>query len=109
MGYTSNYLTIVGNCYVNRPGPAPKYVGWDNGMVPAKCNKMCADKKYSYFGVRWSHECWCGNEAPNTLLKLDMKKCFKRCGGDSSLPCGGDHEANVWKVCKETNCEFSYE
>jgi len=109
---TSTSTTVpvsAGNCYVNRPGPAPKYVGWDNGMVPAKCNKMCADKKYSYFGVRWSHECWCGNEAPNTLLKLDMKKCFKRCGGDSSLPCGGDHEANVWKVCKETNCEFSYE
>jgi len=95
-----------GDCYKNKPGPAPNYIGSSDSMVPFECNKMCADKNYSYFGVRWSNECWCGNEAPDPSLKLAITKCYKVCSGNPMLACGGAHEANVWKVCKDTNCKF---
>jgi len=100
-------VAAEGDCYKNKPGPAPNYIGSSDSMVPAECNKKCADKNYSYFGVRWSDECWCGNEAPNPSLKLEKTKCYKICSGNPMLACGGAYEANVWKVCKETDCKFS--
>jgi len=100
-------VAAEGDCYQNRPGPVPDYIGASKSMVPAECNNICADKKYSYFGVQWSQECWCGNEAPNPLLKLEDTKCYKMCRGNPTLRCGGDNKANVWKVCKEINCRFS--
>ena len=104
-----NNLSFQGNCYHNNPGPTPDYVGGSSTMVAAECNKKCADKNYSYFGLKWSKECWCGNEAPNPGLKLDMTKCYKMCTGNPSMRCGGAHTVNAWKVCKENNCKFSYE
>jgi len=104
----------AGNCYINEKGHSvfnmmPHYTGESSTMVAAECNKKCKDKNYSYFGLKWYNECWCGNKAPSAAAKLEMTKCNAMCSANSSLRCGGAHTVNAWKVCTGENCNFSYE
>ena len=78
-------------------------------MVPSECNKKCAEKNYSYFGVQFYNECWCGNTAPKADKLSDMSKCNEKCEGDRTLLCGGSMYINIWKVCKDQDCKFAYQ
>ena len=77
-------------------------------MTPEKCNGMCLKKSYTYFGVRYSKECWCGNEEPSLYKRKAMSECDMLCTGDQMRTCGGMWSSNVWKVCKEQECNFEY-
>jgi len=104
----------AGNCYnswqsMEVKNPVRFNKVRSNTMVPAECNKICKDKSYSYFGLRRGKLCFCGNKPLSPVRKLKMKRCNKMCTGNSSLRCGGGRTLNIFKVCTEANCNFSYE
>lgn len=98
-----------GNCYNDRGGRLmPKYKGSSSTMTPEVCNKICLADHYKYFGVQYSWECWCGNEAPRVSRKVELNECDDMCSGDRTRRCGGSYRANIWKVCPGHHCLFPY-
>jgi len=94
-----------GNCYkIN----LPHYDGSSSAMTPEKCNGMCGAKKYNFFGVRFTKECWCSRGEPSFIDRKPMEECNMPCSGDSSRTCGGTYHNNIWSVCKDADCQFSY-
>merc|ERR1711915_419062 len=107
-----SFPKIKGNCYVDWPTRLlPNHVASTKTMVPSECNKMCAEKNFSYFGVEYFHECWCGNTLPPEDQHANVVTCKTPCIGDKSktLMCGGYGFINIWNVCKDQDCKFSYE
>jgi len=97
-----------GNCYRNIK-ILGKSMGYTSKMYPTECNKKCAEENYSYFGVGWQKECHCGNMAPKMVYQRKMSECSKTCRMGRSLKCNRSNHVNIWKVCKDQNCKFSYE
>ena len=92
------------------PWEIPKTMGSTNTMTPSECNKKCAEKNFSYFGVEFWSYCWCDNKAPLEQRRGNIVNCDYECAGNRNLKCGGeDHHMNIWKVCKDQDCKFSYE
>ncbi len=61
-------------------------------MTAQECAAHCAD--YSYFGVEYGRECWCGNRRP--LNPAPAAECSFTCAGDSTQLCGAGGRINVW-------------
>merc|ERR1719186_1352983 len=96
------------NCYYDWPRQLPHSFGFSSNLTPETCNEMCLKKSYTYFGVQYSKECRCGNELPSLSRKKPMEECGMLCTGDNTRTCGGPWRNNVWKVCKEPECNFDY-
>merc|ERR1719186_1246475 len=96
------------NCYYDWPRQLPHSFGFSSNLTPETCNEMCLKKSYTYFGVQYSKECRCGNELPSFSRKKPMEECGMLCTGDNTRTCGGPWRNNVWKVCKEPECNFDY-
>merc|ERR1711915_327090 len=81
-----------GNCYHDWPTRMlPTYMGLiKKNNTPSECNKKCAEKNFSYFGVEIHTECWCGNEPPKEDRHANEMTCERRCPGDPNLMCGGN-------------------
>lgn len=56
-----------------------------DGMTAEMCSSICAD--YTYFGVEFGDECYCGNSLTPELV--DDAECESPCYGDGTSPCGG--------------------
>ncbi|KAK3318863.1 WSC domain-containing protein [Apodospora peruviana] len=61
-------------------------------MTAAKCAAHCAD--YSYFGVEYGRECWCGNSPPKNAAP--ESECSMTCAGNDMEICGAGGRINVW-------------
>ncbi|KIY62070.1 glycoside hydrolase family 71 protein [Cylindrobasidium torrendii FP15055 ss-10] len=69
----------------------------EGGMTPSRCNTLCA--AYTYAGTEYGTECYCGNTIQNNGASgkaIDSSRCDSKCGGDSSLTCGGTWTMSVW-------------
>ncbi|XP_048768210.2 uncharacterized protein LOC125674894 [Ostrea edulis] len=58
---------------------------------PWHCQQFC--KGYTYFGVQYSHECFCGN---NLHGQITPKQCTMPCAGNGLLRCGGSSIIDVY-------------
>ena len=67
-------------------------------LTPAKCIEACRENGYSFAGVQYAEECFCGNEAPPPIKIVAMSECNMGCTGDSSIKCGGSYRNNVYKI-----------
>lgn len=68
-----------------------------NQIVTAySCYTMCQQNGYSYAGVEYARECYCGNEilSPGTP---ESSGCDMACTGDSSTLCGGPNRLNLYQ------------
>merc|ERR1712215_501961 len=109
---TISFPKRKGNCYVDYPTRIlPYYMGAFWPLFPSECNKKCAEKNFSYFGLEYYHECWCGKTAPQEDQQASVLMCSAPCAGNDNKEqkCGGAYFMNVWKVCKDQDCKFSYE
>uniref|UniRef100_A0AC35TP77 Protein xylosyltransferase n=1 Tax=Rhabditophanes sp. KR3021 TaxID=114890 RepID=A0AC35TP77_9BILA len=62
--------------------------------TPTKCIRNCLLAGYSYGGVEFERECFCGEDSDvknkDTLVELPKENCLKyRCPQDKELSCGG--------------------
>ena len=67
-------------------------------LTPAKCIEACREDGYSFAGVQYGEECFCGNEAPPPIKIVAISECNMECTGDSSIKCGGSYRNNVYKI-----------
>ena len=82
-------------CFVdNGARVLPDNLLGDDALTAEKCEAHCAD--YSYFGVEYGRECWCGNGAPSASLAAPESECNFACAGDSNEICGAGNRINVW-------------
>ena len=76
----------------------PVDFGKSSSNDPEYCIKKCKSHEYSYAGVQYSKECFCGNTPPSEDAIIDDKKCNRKCPGDSSKMCGASWKMNVYET-----------
>lgn len=68
-------------------------------MTVAKCLAFCggggSGTAYTYAGLEYARECWCGQELAALAAQEPAAQCNLPCDGDSSTLCGGDLRLTV--------------
>ncbi|THH32096.1 hypothetical protein EUX98_g2099 [Antrodiella citrinella] len=61
------------------------------GMTLNTCAAFCGSKGFSYAGIEWSQECYCGNSLSNgaTTNTVPAEQCSNACAGNQYMTCGG--------------------
>lgn len=67
-----------------------------DNMTPSTCIAFCESKGYSFAGVEYSRECFCGYKLKSVSTRQDDLECNMGCSGDSDLKCGGPNRLNVY-------------
>ncbi len=65
------------------------------GTTLASCAATCGG--YTYFGVEYGSECYCGMELDTSSIKSAETDCRMKCGGDNTLICGDANRLSVYK------------
>ncbi|VVC39997.1 Hypothetical protein CINCED_3A002549 [Cinara cedri] len=103
IGHGGYPIPIYLGCYSETPGddenrllkgPAQPY----NNNTPERCSEICFKMGYLYFGVTYGSECWCGNQKPSKLSKVEDTNCNSVCSGDSSQFCGGGWKIGIYST-----------
>lgn len=64
-------------------------------MTVEGCIEHCSGKGYTYAGLQYREECWCGNTiAPG---RLGAQKCTMPCGGNPAQYCGGPQRLSLYR------------
>ncbi|KAF1988457.1 class II peroxidase [Aulographum hederae CBS 113979] len=71
-----------------------------NSLTYASCASFCAG--YSFFGVEYGSECYCGNSLSTASSKVVESDCSFACSGDASKICGAGSRMNVFKTSSST-------
>ncbi|KAK4131820.1 WSC-domain-containing protein [Trichocladium antarcticum] len=66
---------------------------YDPAMTLAQCAAFCAP--YSYFGVEFGSQCYCGTAVANGAAARPQAECAMRCGGEHNM-CGGADRLSVF-------------
>ncbi|KAH8903346.1 WSC-domain-containing protein [Coniochaeta sp. PMI_546] len=66
-------------------------------MTIELCHLDCSLAGYSYAGLEYSTECWCGNSIPD-LAPLGPESCNAACAGDATETCGGSNALQLYTV-----------
>ena len=77
----------------------PTYISKIDLLTPAKCIKACNGKGFSFAGVQYYSECFCGNKEPPSDRIVETSQCTFNCVGDKAQKCGGATALmNVYKI-----------
>lgn len=86
---------LLGGYYVNNKGT--NSVG--------KCIEICVQSGFTYAGVQYGNECFCGSSAPPSTAKLADSSCHMKCPGGvvdgegaDDVVCGGYFTMNVFET-----------
>lgn len=60
-----------------------------------KCMNTCLTNGYTYAGLEWGIECWCGNNFDSSEATL-QGSCVQPCAGDSTEMCGNAGVLSVY-------------
>jgi len=66
--------------------------------TPEFCSNLCYTFGYTYSGVTYKSECFCGSQSPieRHFIKVDDKNCNTKCTGDANQFCGGGWRIGVF-------------
>ncbi|KAF6805573.1 copper radical oxidase [Colletotrichum plurivorum] len=67
-------------------------------MTAQKCSDFCVD--YTFFGVEFGKECYCGDVLPGGTQQVDNSECATPCFGDGKFTCGAPGRMNLYKSTK---------
>ncbi|KAI5450005.1 hypothetical protein NCC49_003767 [Naganishia albida] len=103
-GYKSSLYTSVSSvvsplgCYKDStPRILPDYSYKSSSMTPLLCQSTCMSKGYSFAGVSYGSECYCGSAAPDATAKTANTDCAQKCAG-STATCGGAWRTYVYAI-----------
>ncbi|XP_068765574.1 sialate:O-sulfotransferase 1 isoform X1 [Struthio camelus] len=65
-------------------------------MTVSHCQEACAERAYTYAGLEYGAECYCGNKLPTTASKPE--ECNSECKGEKGSICGGVNRLSVYRV-----------
>lgn len=74
------------------------YVNNKETNSPKKCMEICLQSGFTYAGVQYSQECFCGNTSPPSSVQLPATSCDKKCPADDTAVCGGYFTMNVFET-----------
>ncbi|KAI9826427.1 MAG: hypothetical protein M1826_006636 [Phylliscum demangeonii] len=76
-------------------------------MTVEKCVDFCVGKGYSYAGLEFADECYCGNSlAANRAPQPGLPgNCMMKCAGNSAEYCGGPQRISLYKKCDGGGCK----
>ncbi|KUJ09774.1 WSC-domain-containing protein [Mollisia scopiformis] len=91
----SNNFTEVG-CYTEAVGIRALSMSTfdDDDMTVEQCAGVC--KGYTWFGVEYGRECYCGNSINAGSVPAAPTDCNFPCAGDSTELCGGSNRLNMY-------------
>ncbi|CAG2119881.1 unnamed protein product [Medioppia subpectinata] len=94
-----NFGDYVG-CYwdKDRPRLLTGYRTKFTDNSPVKCLNVCLQSGFSYAGLEFSNECFCGHELSAGRHQLLANHCNMSCSGDHNLSCGGYYAIDVYKT-----------
>ncbi|WVQ72136.1 hypothetical protein IAR50_001681 [Cryptococcus sp. DSM 104548] len=93
----STYLGCYTNSGISSAVTATKYS--TSSMTAKLCVSHCSSLGYTYAGIEYYSECYCGTTAPaSTRKNSDNSKCEYACLGDSSQKCGGAGNLGVYSI-----------
>jgi hypothetical protein len=69
---------------------------FDNALTLEKCAAACSASGYTWFGVEYSFECYCGTKLDADSLQASEGDCAMTCSGDQAQTCGGPNRLNVF-------------
>lgn len=64
-------------------------------MTIELCHQDCSLAGYTYAGLEYSTECWCGNSIP-ALDQLSDSECSAACAGNATETCGGNNALQLY-------------
>ncbi|KAL7419081.1 hypothetical protein Q5752_005917 [Cryptotrichosporon argae] len=90
---TSTAGTSFLGCYADNTAARVLPSGYTqtSTMTPAQCVSHCKAAGYTYAGVEYYYQCWCGNSL--TATKIADSTCNAACKGDAGVACGGSTTA----------------
>eukprot|EP00092_Neocalanus_flemingeri_P009591 GFUD01010322.1.p1 GENE.GFUD01010322.1~~GFUD01010322.1.p1 ORF type:complete len:916 (+),score=308.33 GFUD01010322.1:197-2749(+) len=65
---------------------------------PDLCTNVCSKSGFSYAGVQYGVECFCGNTRPELSSALQPSKCSLPCPGSKDRTCGGYLAVEVYET-----------
>ncbi|KAK4195416.1 WSC domain-containing protein [Triangularia verruculosa] len=68
------------------------------GLTRGKCTAACKEAGFSYAGVEFSTECYCGNPKPSSSLLVADDQCNMPCAGNSGEMCGAAWRIEVFET-----------
>ncbi|KAF9457691.1 WSC domain-containing protein [Collybia nuda] len=66
------------------------------GLTPSKCTASCKSNGFSYSGLEYSTECWCGDNLMSSN-QVDGNECHMTCDGDRTKLCGGRSRITLYQ------------
>ncbi|GKT41139.1 WSC domain-containing protein [Colletotrichum spaethianum] len=64
----------------------------------SQCIGVCSAGRYTYAGLEYGGECWCGNVLANTSISAKAAECSMPCADNSTEYCGGSSRLNLYKL-----------
>jgi len=83
----------------------PVMFGTTSKNTPHFCVEKCKMHEYTYAGVQYGSECFCGHTPPEDDFVAQPEECDRTCPGDSSLTCGGSWRMNVYETGYDSGLE----
>ena len=65
-------------------------------MTLEMCLSACREKNFTYAGLQWQIECYCGSEPEQGFEWSWTHKCNERCPGNVNQVCGGTNAMSVY-------------
>ncbi|RFU77686.1 wsc domain-containing [Trichoderma arundinaceum] len=75
----------------------PNEVDTDKQTV-AQCVTACKAGHYTYAGVEYGGECWCGDSFGDGSVSAPITECAMTCNDNATEYCGGPNRLNVYKL-----------
>jgi beta-D-xylosidase 4 len=95
--YTALYEYV--GCYTDDNDRTLKGYSTRSGTnSPAFCADLCGRAGYSYAGVEYGSQCYCGDAINTNASKAEESACNTPCPGDASKTCGQTWLINVYSV-----------
>lgn len=72
-----------------------------NSMTVESCIAFCSGKGYTYAGLEYASQCYCGNTLASDRAPVTgvLGNCFTPCTGDSTEYCGGGSALSIYQSC----------
>ncbi|KAF4830329.1 WSC domain-containing protein [Colletotrichum tropicale] len=70
----------------------------DDAMTIEKCVAFCGGAGYTFAGLEWSRECWCGNTFSAGSAIAPSSDCSMTCSGNKFQYCGNGNRLSVYTI-----------
>ncbi|KIO20503.1 hypothetical protein M407DRAFT_10850 [Tulasnella calospora MUT 4182] len=77
-------------------------------MTQETCLTSCINAGYSFAGLEFGAEGWCGNNPIANLNVLSDPSCNTTCGGNSSEKCGGTYILSLFGKASQVSSTWTY-